>query len=252
MVLRAQKMLHAMVDAAPPEVDIRITRRWERWAPNLMTYGLGHPLRRHWTEAHKAQGGRLVGWDLGYWHRDVPVAFSMRCTLDDDHPHRWIRDEPGARWDGAAIDLREDADPDGPIVLVGLGRKQRAMMGLHGQEWETRTLVGLRGRYPGRRVVYRPKHPEGFPGLDVMEGPIESVLRGASLVACHHSNVAVDACIAGVPVECEDGAAFALYRGNPAPSRDQRLAFLRSLAWWQWTPLEARSAWDYLLGRIGG
>ena len=37
-------------------------------------------------------------------------------------------------------------------------------------------------------------------------GTIADVLNGCSVVVCRHSNVAVDACIAGVPVECEGGA----------------------------------------------
>ena len=236
-----------MVDAAEGAgVRVAVTDEWQRLSPNLMTYGLGHLGRRPWQEAHKRAGGRVIGWDLGYWHRDVPLQFSMRLTIDDDHPHRLIKPMPGARWQAAGIALRDDYDPAGPIVLVGLGRKQRALMKLYGQEWELRTAATLRRRYPGRRIVYRPKREERLRGFPTVDGSIESVLRGASLVVCHHSNVAVDACIAGIPVECQDGAALALYRGNPAPSREQRMAFLQSLAWWQWTPGEAPAAWDFV------
>jgi len=251
MVLRGQKMLFAMVEAARAAgVRVHVTHRWEGRSANLMTYGLGHPVRRLWQEEHKQAGGRLIGWDLGYWNREVPVEFSMRLTIDDDHPHRWIRPEPSERWDRARISLREDANPDGPIVLVGLGRKQRVVMGLVGQQWEQRKLIDLRKRYPDREVVFRPKRQESLPRCRTALGTIEQVLEGASLVVCHHSNVAVDACIAGVPVECDDGAAFALYRDNPNPTREQRLAFLQSLAWWQWTPLEGVAAWAYIKARL--
>jgi hypothetical protein len=59
-------------------------------------------------------------------------------------------------------------------------------------------------------------------------------MRGCSLVVCRHSNVAIDACIAGVPVECDDGAAFALYRNGPQPDENARREFLGRLAWWNW------------------
>lgn len=252
MVLRGKKMLRAMMEAGEQAgVTIIESRRYTGDCEVLMSYGLGHPVRRIWTSEHVRNGGRLIGWDLGYWHRDVPCAFSMRCTLDADHPQKWIRPEPGDRFERSEIKLRHDAKADGPIVLVGLGRKQRVHMGMHGQEWELRKLKEIRDRFPGREIVYRPKTPEPMGKVRVMSDiPIELVLRGASLVVCHHSNVAIDACIAGVPVECEDGAALALYRGNPNPSPDVRLAFLQSLAWWQWTPQEASDAWGYLRGRM--
>lgn len=254
MSLRAKKMLHAMVAGADEAgVEVEVVKEYQGNHQVLMTYGLGHPLRRGWQERHKAGGGRLIGWDLGYWHRDVPQRFSMRVSLDDDHPYRWIRPEPPSRWDAARIALRNDADPAGPIILVGLGRKQRWVMGLEGQAWEQRTWSRLRKHYPGRKILWRPKKPEPLGGLVSCYGPpIEQVLRGASLVVCHHSNVAVDACIAGIPVECEDGAAFALYRNNPSPSIQEREEFLQSLAWWQWTPQEAVAAWAYLKDRIEG
>lgn len=252
MALRGEKMLKAMVDAAEGAgVRVTVTDKWRRQAPVLMSYGLGHPERRIWTRAHVKAGGRLVGFDLGYWLRDEPLKFNMRMTIDDEHPHRWIEPAPPDRFDATGIELREHWDPMGPIVLCGLGQKQRSLMGFAGQAWEHKTLRSLRERYGKRRVIYRPKRPEvSLPGCALGMGPIEEVIKGAALVACHHSNVAVDACIAGVPVECEDGAAFALYRGNPAPSRAQRLEFLRSLAWWQWNPMEAAQCWQFLKARL--
>lgn len=252
MALRGEKMLRAMIEAGEDAgVRVTVTDKWRHQAPLLMSYGLGHPERKLWTRAHVKAGGRLIGFDLGYWLRDEPLKFNMRMTLDQDHPHKWIRPESPERFDATGIELREDWDPMGPIVLCGLGQKQRALMGYRGQEWELRALRGLRDRYGRRRVIYRPKRPEvSLPGCGLGMGPIESVIKGAALVACHHSNVAVDACIAGVPVECEDGAAFALYRNNPAPDRDQRLEFLRSLAWWQWNPTEANQCWQYIKTRL--
>lgn len=249
---RGQKMLAAMITAAPAAgVRVIVTDSWQRMAPVLMSYGLGHPVRRDWTRAHVRAGGRLIGWDLGYWKREEPLAFNMRLTIDDDHPHRWIAPMPAARFDASGIQLREDGDPDGPVVLCGLGRKQRALRGFRGQEWELRTLAAIRAAHPGRAVLYRPKRAEAaLPRCRTAVGPIEDVVRGASLVVCGHSNVAIDACIAGVPVECEDGAALALYRNNPAPTREQRLEFLRSVAWWQWNPKEAVAAWQFIRTRL--
>lgn len=244
---RGSRMLRAMI-AAAPKVGVRciVGDAYRAKAPLLMSYGLGHLQRRRWTDAHLSNGGRLIGWDLGYWNRDV----TMRVTVDSGHP-RGMPEMPGARWDSAGIALREDFDPDGPIILVGLGRKSRMQFGLAGQEWEARTLRRIRSAYPSRTVIYRPKRPEALAGCTSADGPIADVLRGASLVVCRHSNVAVDACIAGVPVVCEDGAAVAIYgqdlRAPVNPTREQRRRFLQNLAWWQWRPDEAEQAWRFLL-----
>lgn len=250
--LRGEKMLAAMI-AAAPDAGVRcvVTEKPTGSAQFLMTYGLGHPVRRKWTQAHLQRGGRVIGWDLGYWHRDEPGRAHMRLTIDDDHPHRWIESMPPERWDATGIQLREDFNPKGPILLCGLGRKQRELKGYAGQQWERGTLARLLKQHPGRQVIYRPKRPEKpLYGCQTSGGLIEQALRGASLVVCSHSNVAVDACIAGVPVECEDGAAFALYRKGPKPTRSERLEFLRSLAWWQWNPTEAVEAWKFIRQRL--
>lgn len=248
---RGDLMLRAMVKAAP-EVGVRCTvsDQYRGEAPLLMSYGLGHLERRRWTEAHVANGGRLIGWDMGYWDRDV----AMRCTVDHGHPHRLIRDMPGDRWSRAGIALRSHCNMKGPILLVGMGVKSRQQFGFQGQEWELRTLAAIRA-VTKREVLYRPKKPENLHGCRNANGAIHDALRGASLVVCRHSNVAVDACIAGVPVICEDGAAAALYGSALAcpvnPSEAERLRFLQNLAWWQWKPEEAVQAWRFLLKVLG-
>jgi hypothetical protein len=102
-------------------------------------------------------------------------------------------------------------------------------------------------------VVYRTKPRLPGKNLDRVKWPFISTgefvvdaLRGASLVICRHSNVAIDACIAGVPVECEDGAAYWLYRRGSVPTVAQRLDFLHRLCWWQWRFSEMDKAWLFL------
>jgi hypothetical protein len=62
-------------------------------------------------------------------------------------------------------------------------------------------------------------------------------------VCCFHSSVAVDAVVAGVPYEAEEGAATWLL-GKPFTT-ESRLDFMRRLAWWQWRPSEAPLAWAF-------
>jgi hypothetical protein len=255
---RGRKMLEALAAAAPGCGLRAVVNRagYRGDCDVLLTYGTGHPVRRPWWQAHRRRGGRCIGLDLGYWGQQEGAAgFYMRATLDDDHPTQFIQPEPPERWEAAGIALREDFDPAGPIVLVGMGIKAAKLHAGGRLRWEQAKLWDLQRRYPGRRVIFRPKRYDG-PFLRSVPlapaGPIENCIRGASLVVCRHSNAAVDACIAGVPVECEDGAARALYGRGSAPTRVERLEFLRSLAWWNWKPEEARPAWNYLKSRLSG
>jgi hypothetical protein len=250
---RALRMLDALIATAEEAgVRIKVSEKWTNSTPVLMSYGLGHPLRSKWTEAHVKAGGRLIGWDLAYWDRDN----AMRCTVDHLHPWRLIRDMPADRWESAGISLREDADPEGPIVLIGMGRKSRSQFSMFDRAWERESLKQIKKNYPGKTIIYKPKRPEDLmPGCVTVNGHIEEALKGASLVVCRHSNVAVDACIAGVQVVCEDGAAKVLYNNdlsNPVnPSKEARLRFLQNLAYWQWKPSEARDAWKFLRTVLG-
>ena len=249
---RGEKMLRAMIEAAPAAgITPYVTKKWSKASRYLMSYGLGHPQRRPWIDDHRAKGGHVIGWDLGYWNREEPLRFGMRLTIDEDHPHRRVKamlgKAPPERWAATGIALREDFDATGPVILCGMGAKQRRLQGWGPQQWERKRLESLRKRFPDRRILYRPKRTESpLSGLGFALGTIEDALRGASLLVCAHSNTAIDACIAGVPVECDDGAAFALYEGNPAPSRAERQAFLEALAWFQYNPTEAAEAWTFI------
>jgi hypothetical protein len=258
MAQRGAAMLEAMVDAAPGAGVTPVVRKkgYRGDCELLMIYGTGHPVRRPYFFKHAKHGG-AIGWDLGYWRRTDD--YFMRCTLNGDHPPNYIRDEPGDRLDAAGIVLRNDYDPHGPIVLVGMGNKAANLHAGGPLVWERHALEKIKKAYPHRQVIYRPKrltgpHLKGVPTAPSM--PIEDVLRGASLVVCRHSNVGIDACIAGIPVVCEDGAASALYgsdlRHPVRPSEAERAALLRGVSYWNWKPSEAHQAWAYLLSRLSG
>lgn len=238
-------MIDALIAAAP--IEVKVSKVYTGTCDLLVTYGTGHPVRRPWWQQHRASGRHCIGWDLGYWQQE---RGTMRATIDEDHPQRWLRPEPASRWDGQGIKLRNDFKADGPAVIVGMGHKSLPVFGLKPLEWEA--AAAARAISMGLRPLFKPKREKYpvLPAMPVARGTIEETLKGAALVLCRHSNVAVDACIAGVPVYCEDGAAVALYQQGPAPSEAERLEFLRSLAWWQWTPGEAAQAWEYLLSRI--
>lgn len=243
MPRRAVKFMDAMAAAKPPGSDVNALYRGDRRL--LMMYGPGAPRRMPIIKAHLAAGGRVAMWDLGYWNRET----AMRLSIDALHPKpEHLAMAPAAR---RAFVLREDSKPDGPVLLIGLGAKSVFAYGIKApMVWERARLKELRRRVPERQIHWRPKGDKPTPPLPgtVMAHSmtIEKALRGCSLVVCRHSNVAVDACVAGIPVECEDGAALALYRDNPAPTAEQRMEFLGRLSWFEWDRSEAPAAWAWV------
>lgn len=229
-------------------MTVRRTSTYEPSPGWMVLWGVGDPQKAEWRDAHVASGHRALLWDMGYVERGRHTGH-FRASIDTDHPWQWLDQTPPdpSRWDRLGRPLREDAAADGPIILIGLGQKSRAIPAQ--ADWEKDKVAELRERFPDRQIIHRPKPksdvaPLGLP-LDRRE-PIDAVIAGASLVVCRHSNVAIDACIAGVPFECEDGIAFWL-RDKPF-TPEVRLDFLRRMAWWQWRLDEMKEAWRFFEG----
>lgn len=231
-----------------------VTNKYHGGSDWLCMFGVGSPNRNGPRLKHVERGGLVACWDLGYTGRGKnPEKSYVRVSVNHTHPQALLDETPPdpSRWDAQGIALRNDFDRNGHIVVAGMGPKSRIFLGIRG--WEEWTLRQTQKRFLGRQNLYRPK-PQGPRDAHInwkpSDGisPIEDVLRGAAMAVCRHSNVAVDACIAGVPVECEDGAAHWLYRGDCNPGEARRLDFLRRLAWWQWRCGEMAEAWRFLDG----
>lgn len=212
----------------------------------IILYGAGHPQRSAYLQQHLSRGGRAVTFDLAYFDRHD----SLRMSLDGLHPKPEHLAVSAALPTRRAFSLRDDGKESGHVVLAGLGRKSVSGLGLRVHEWENKALAEIRQRWPGVRVIWRPKKGDtlDFHSLPTItsETPVANVLRGARAVVCRHSNIAIDACIAGVPVYCEGGAALALYQNNPNPTANERLKFLHSLSWWEWSIHEAPQLWAWI------
>lgn len=234
-------------------MDVSVTKTYEGKSHWLSMFGIGSPNRNGPRLEHIKKGGHVACWDLGYWHRGKdPARAHLRVSINHTHPTLAYMDASpvsNARWVSQGIRLREDYKEDGHIVVVGMGPKSRRFLNIN--NWEVETLKRVQSRFPGRKIVYRPK-PQGLRDPHIpwkhVDGtsPIDALLNGAALAICRHSNVAVDACIQGIPVECEDGAALWLYKNNPKPNIMQRIDFLSRVSWWQWGIPELDQAWEFL------
>lgn len=242
---KGEKMMRALANKADPsDTDVSKTYGGER--KTLILYGPGRPWRTEVIDKHLKAGGFVACWDLGYWDR----SNALRLAFNGFHPTpAQLSYSPAGRFPEPVHTLREDADENGPILLVGLGDKACVLYGLKPLEWETRALKEIHKRFPGREVHWRPKGrrvPLHRSTKISWGDSIEDALKGKSLVVCRHSNVAVDAAVAGIPVECSDGAAVALYGPTAYPGQPARADFLRRLEWWNWRFDEAEACWAWL------
>lgn len=205
-------MMEALYKAAVEEGwECDRTEKYRGNRDQLVLYGVGHVERVPARAMHVVSGRIALLWDMGYFGRKKLDGY-CRVSINVDHPQDWLGQTPeiASRWEQHGIQLRNDYNPKGHIVLIGLGKKSRAYLGPKVANWEHIKLRELCTRFPSRHIVYRPKPGRPFPALPCATDdtrPIQDILRGASLVVCRHSNVAVDATIAGIPFECEDGAA---------------------------------------------
>lgn len=241
LIGKAEDILRSVESARPKNAVI--TAGYSGQHKVLIMYGAGAPWRVGLVDRHIAAGGFVVCLDLPYWGK--PHAF--RLAFNSMHPTE--DDFLSTPITGRSIPaLREDYCETGPIIVIGMGRKSREQHGYAGPEWEMGAIRRARDRFPGRRILYRKKgaKPDGVACPAPAGEKIEDVIRGASLIICRHSNVAVDACIAGIPVECEGGAAKWLYQNGTMPSIQDRLEFLGRLAHWQYRTNEAAQAWQFI------
>lgn len=250
---RATEYLRAFSTRTGSAAQCVPTTSFQGGADVLLLWGPGAPDRFEPMRRQIAAGGHVVAVDLAYWHREAKA----RISIDAAHPQAFVMRQacPSTRLDEDGITLEDRWNPDGPIVIAGIGRKAKVQYGEAVDHWEAEMAAACRAQWPTRPVVYRPKRAAdvwpSWATARTSHQSIDAVLGGASLVITWHSNVAVDAIRLGIPVVCHDGAAAAVSPSvvpvAPRPlSVEQRRQFLSNLAWFQWAPQEAAPMWTFV------
>lgn len=197
---------------------------------------------------------RFVYADLGYWHRET----SYRLVVDGWSPHLYVRAGlPASRLKRLGVEVQPWRTGGDTITIAGSTGKSSVEHGLAYRAWEIDVVRQLQGC--GKRIAYRPKPTDRdkapIAGAEYDVGPIDCALRRSCAVVTHHSNAAVEALVAGVPVHCETGvaAAFSVPLAEVAnpPLLEGREQFLADTAWLNWSLDEMRSgaAWAHMKER---
>lgn len=204
-------------------------------------------------EAYRAAGGHYVYVDLGWWNRkpgnDVLGGYH-KVVVDGREPGPYFRrNSPGDRFAQLKIKIAPWRQGGNHILVAGMSEKSARTRGYAPQQWETAAIRNLQQIYPTRPILYRPK--PSWTGATPIIGaayssaivPLEDALRGAWAAVSCHSNVAVDALVAGVPIYVEGGVALEasvpLERLGDAPETyHHRASLMADIAYCQWTPYE--------------
>jgi len=161
------------------------------------------------------------------------------------------------RWKSHRIDP-QPRKKGSHILLAGMSPNQARKAGLKPGEWEAETARELRA-VTNRTILYRPKPSwEDAPAIQgTVEDPagtLKQALEGCHLTVSHHSNVAIDGLLAGVPGMVETGPASAMCQMTDQieepffPDKTHLTQFLSGLSYWQWNRDEMNSgaAWNFL------
>lgn len=216
-----------------------------------IAYGWGHPSL---FDAYRSAGGHFVYVDLGWWDRKpLPSLLDgfHKVVVDGREPGPYFRGnfatDRFARQGLTAAPWR----PSGSHVLVaGLSAKSAGTRGLAPLEWEMATLEILR-RVTQRPLIFRPKPSwsgaKPIPGTiySPPEQPLKAVLKDCWMAVTLHSNVAVDALLAGIPVNVAEGVArdfsTPLVQIETPRRPDGREQLMADIAYAQWSTAEMRS-----------
>jgi hypothetical protein len=164
------------------------------------------------------------------------------------------RNCPADRFLAAGIELQERPAGVNQVLVIGMSEKAAGTHGFRPGEWETQMLNRVRELAgPDLNVIMRSKSKNNQ--------PIELTLRHTLVAVMHHSNVAVDALIQGVPIYARKGVGRLVSRdsieyagsiGWDIPTYETRRQLLQDIAYAQWTPAEMRTgaAWEHIRGLI--
>jgi hypothetical protein len=223
-------------------------------------YGLAAGLDRIFRDYREQR--RAVYVDLGYWGRRKRTRWDgyHKVAVNSRHPTSYFQLRPHGpeRFAQHGVAIRPWREEGRHILIAGMSAKAAAAEGLLPNQWERQTIARLR-QLTRRPIIYRPKpnwtdaHPLEGTTFD-RETPLEDALTDCHCVVTHHSNVAVDALMAGVPCICPGGVASLLSGHDLAdiekpPMPKGREQWAADLAWTQWSVDEMQSgaAFHYLV-----
>lgn len=225
-------------------------------------YGLSEGLRRVYDAYRDDPTRTLLFVDLGYWSRRKRTRWDgyHKIIANARHPNAYFQDRAHPHDRVAVHGLKfkpwREPTPRGHILVAGMSGKAAAADGILPERWERGVIHRLRN-LTKRQIVYRPKPnwigARPIPGSTFgINQTLEDALEGCHAVVSHHSNVAIEALVAGIPCFLVDGAgrpmsgcAKTLDDIETPPMPETRQQWAADLAYTQWSLQEMQTgkAW---------
>lgn len=189
--------------------------------------------------------------DLGYWGRREGGRWAgyHKVSVNARHPNAYFRAvaHPPDRLKRFHVEPKRlrTGTTGQHILLAGMGDKGARAEGFEPEVWERWAITELR-KHTSRPIIYRPKpswktaKPIAGTIYSGKDREVGQDLQNCWAVVTHHSNVAVDALVAGIPVFCWGGVALEMGLQDlalieaPAYPADV-LQWMADLAYTQWS-----------------
>lgn len=215
-------------------------------------------------DGYKAAGKKAIYVDLGYWQREGQTGHH-KLGINSRHPTAYFqkRKHPDDRWRRLNVGIQPwKPEGRGAVIVAGMSGKGANAEGFAPEQWERETVQLLK-RHTSRPIIYRPK--PNWVGARPIEGAefqrgdsqgrdVPTILRhGVHAVVTHHSNVAVEALLAGVPIFCVEGIMtplaltnFARIENTIHPEGREQWAYDAAYTQWTIAEMTAGTAWRHL------
>lgn len=232
----------------------------ENTADMLCVYGMG-PSHKASVERFKALGKPCLIIDLGYWNRNygAGIQCAYKFSLNNHHPNDLMADlkMPKDKFDKLGFRIEPWRERGTHILLAGMGKKSYELYGLPDQSWDLWAVNEIR-KHTKRPIIYRPKpswkncppiHGTTYSPPDQL---LSVPLSQSWCTVSHHSNVAVDGLLMGIPSFTWDGAALSVSSQDlsqiESPYKPKhRDQFFWNLAYFNWSiaDIEAGHCWNF-------
>lgn len=248
------------IKACGDEVSIRSeTDHREADCDAALFWGFITPCQTIMADYRKA-GKPVVYLDMGYWQRAGQDGH-FKVAVNARHPTKYFQkvahDDQRAKALGiAARPWRKEGRH---ILLAGMSAKAAWAEKIEPAERFERITIQALKNVTDRPIVYRPKpswgdaKPIEGARFSSREERLEDVFSDCYAVVTHHSNVAVDGLVAGIPCFVWDGVATAMgsndLKNIDRPCRpDDRDQWINDITYTQFRLSEMREgvAWRHL------
>lgn len=212
-------------------------------------------------EDYQREGLHAVYIDLGYWVRRKHIRWDgyHKFSVNNRHPTAYFRNREYDPARALALGVRIEPWGSGKRILIaGMSDRGAVAEGFAPEEWERQAIAAVR-QHTDRPITYRPKPswdkatPIAGVGFSSRQKTLDMALKDCHAVVTHHSNVAVDGLIKGIPAFCWHGVAAPM--GSQDLSKieepmcpEDREEWAAAVAWTQFDLAEMREGlpWRHL------